>query len=62
MALAGEGRMTQQAITWRQAAAHAAAVLERADCEPNPDMVEVKVSIADGWTQLAVALSEIEKT
>ncbi|GAA2895457.1 hypothetical protein GCM10020220_101880 [Nonomuraea rubra] len=54
--------MTSQTITWRQAAAHAAAVLERADCEPNPDMVEAKVSIAEGWTSLALALSEIEQT
>ncbi|MBT2234765.1 hypothetical protein [Nonomuraea sp. NEAU-A123] len=54
--------MTQQTITWRQAATHAAAVRERADCEPNPAMVEAKVSIAEGWTQLAVTLSEIEKT
>ncbi|MEV1168604.1 hypothetical protein [Nonomuraea sp. NPDC049784] len=54
--------MTQQTITWRQAAAHAAAVMERADVEPNPSMVEAKVSIAAGWTQLAATLSEIEQT
>ncbi|MEU7911326.1 hypothetical protein [Microbispora bryophytorum] len=49
-------------VTWRQAAQRAAEVLERADCEPNPAMVESKVAIAEGWTQLAVALSEIERT
>ncbi|WP_214317052.1 hypothetical protein [Nonomuraea sediminis] len=54
--------MSDQTITWRQAAARAADVLERADCEPNPAMVEAKVSIAEGWTQLAAALSEIEQT
>ncbi|MEV4472818.1 hypothetical protein [Nonomuraea sp. NPDC049504] len=54
--------MSDRTITWRQAAQRAAEVLERADCEPNPAMVEAKVSIAAGWTQLAAALSEIEQT
>lgn len=54
--------MSGQAVTWRQAASCAAEVLERADCEPNPAMVEAKVSIAAGWTQLATALAEIEHT
>ncbi|GAA4599915.1 hypothetical protein GCM10023194_80920 [Planotetraspora phitsanulokensis] len=52
--------MTESTITSAQAALRAAEVLERADCEPNPAMVEAKVSIAEGWTGLAVALAEIE--
>ncbi len=54
--------MSGQPISWRQAASRAAEVLERADCEPNPLMVEAKCAIAYGWTQLAAALSEIEQT
>ncbi|GAA5046526.1 hypothetical protein HNP84_009738 [Thermocatellispora tengchongensis] len=54
--------MSDQTITWRQAVSRAAEVLERADCEPNTAMVEAKVAIAEGWVQLAIALSEIEKT
>ncbi|MFI6497168.1 hypothetical protein [Nonomuraea typhae] len=54
--------MIDQTITWRQAAIYAAEVLEHAGCELNPAMAEAKVSIAAGWTQLAVVLSEIERT
>ncbi|WP_424533643.1 hypothetical protein ACOZ38_25240 [Sphaerisporangium viridialbum] len=54
--------MTLQTITSAQAAARAADVLERADCEPNHDMVSAKVAIAGGWTELAVALAEMERT
>ena len=54
--------MPDVSITSMQAAVKAAEVLERAECEPNPDMVEAKVAIADGWTSLAAALSEMERT
>ncbi|WP_433426331.1 hypothetical protein ACQP1V_42665 (plasmid) [Microtetraspora malaysiensis] len=53
--------MEHQTVTAAQAAARAAEVLERADCEPNPHMVEAKVRIADGWTELATALAEMEQ-
>jgi hypothetical protein len=49
------------AITSAQASARAAEVLELADCEPNPAMVEAKVSIAAGWTELAATLAEMER-
>ncbi|MER6171351.1 hypothetical protein [Streptosporangium sp. NPDC001681] len=49
-------------ITATEAASYAAEVLERADCEPNPDMVEAKVRIAGGWTEPATALADMERT
>ncbi|PRX90839.1 hypothetical protein [Allonocardiopsis opalescens] len=48
-------------MTAGQAAEKAAEVLERADMEPNPAMVDSKVRIAEGWIALASALAEIER-
>lgn len=48
-------------MTPEQAVAKAAEILERADLEPNPDMVDSKVRIAEGWTSLAQALADMAR-